>query len=101
VFWSSSDPSAPVTAIKGLNSNSVITCTDCHSQITAAGPHGGSTNWYIDSNYPYPFKYAILGSSNFATNPVAANGGVPPSASGIKARKAAKDALVCSLQCIP
>ncbi|HEY5473954.1 MAG TPA: hypothetical protein VIK32_12270, partial [Candidatus Limnocylindrales bacterium] len=44
----------------------------------------------IDPNYDYPFKYAIVGSSNFATNPTAANYGVPPSASGIKARIASQ-----------
>ncbi len=92
VFWASGDASAPPTAIKGLTSDSVVTCFDCHSGDVDwfTGPHGASARWAIDANYPYPFKYAILGSSNATSNPAAANFGVPPSASGIKARIASQ-----------
>jgi len=105
VFWSSTDPSAPPTAIKGLTKDSVVTCQDCHTGLNAAGPHGAAQNWAIDPNYDYPFKYAILGgpagarsftdpalnyrASGVATGaatPATLSAGVPASASGIKAR---------------
>ena len=40
--------------INGLNSNSKITCTDCHTggiATQAKGPHGSSAKWMIDPNY--------------------------------------------------
>ncbi|MEI6624682.1 MAG: hypothetical protein WCP28_22565, partial [Actinomycetes bacterium] len=104
VFWSADSTEAPSTAIKGLNSNSVVHCSDCHSQMNASGPHGGSAAWNMDPNYPYPFKYAIVGGpagANSTSTPFRAGGGVtaatpttvtfgvPASASGIKARIAA------------
>jgi hypothetical protein len=39
--------------------NSVITCQDCHTGLNAAGPHGASDNWGIDTNYPYPYADAV------------------------------------------
>jgi len=105
VFWGSTDPSAPPTAIKGLTKDSVVTCQDCHTGLSATGPHGAAQNWDIDPNYPYPFKYAILGgpagaksftdpalnyrASGLATGaatPATLSAGIPASASGIKAR---------------
>jgi hypothetical protein len=119
VFWASNDASAPPTAIKGLNEDSVVTCFDCHSGDVNwfTGPHGASARWAIDANYPYPFKYAILGGgagANSATNyslnvkaegssqttgaatPATVSAGVPASASGIKARIAANLGTVAS-----
>jgi len=104
VFWASTDASAPATAIKGLTWSSVVTCQDCHTGLRAAGPHGAAEDWGIDSNYPYPFKYAILGGPagarsftdpalNYragggvtAATPATLSAGIPASASGIKAR---------------
>lgn len=107
VFWGASDPAAPATAIKGLTKDSVVTCQDCHTGLNAAGPHGAAENWGIDPNYPYPFRYAILGGgagANSATDyslnvkaagssqttgaatPATTTAGIPASASGIKAR---------------
>ena len=104
VFWASTDASAPATAIKGLTWSSVVTCQDCHTGLSAAGPHGAAQDWGIDPNYPYPFKYAILGGPagarsftdralNYragggvtAATPATLSAGIPASASGIKAR---------------
>ncbi len=60
VFWASTDPSAPPTAIKGLTKNSVITCQDCHTGLNASGPHGAAQNWGLDPNYPGDYSYAEL-----------------------------------------
>jgi len=104
VFWSATDTAAPSTAIKGLTKDSVVTCQDCHTGLSAAGPHGAAEDWGLDSNYPYPFKYAILGGPagaksftdpalNYragggitAATPATLSAGIPASASGIKAR---------------
>jgi hypothetical protein len=104
VFWKNTDASAPATAIKGLTWSSVVTCQDCHTGLNAAGPHGAAQNWGIDPNYPYPFKYAIVGGPagavsatdpalNYragggvtAATPATLSAGIPASASGIKAR---------------
>jgi hypothetical protein len=112
VFWAANDPQAPASAIKGLTKDSVVTCFDCHSGNVnwLAGPHGATARWAIDANYPYPFKYAIVGGgagANSATDyslnvkaagssqttgaatPATTTAGIPASASGIKARIAA------------
>jgi len=60
VFWSASDTSAPSSAIKGLNKDSVITCQDCHTGLNAAGPHGAAQNWGLDPAYPGDYSYAGL-----------------------------------------
>ncbi|MEI6623448.1 MAG: hypothetical protein WCP28_16245 [Actinomycetes bacterium] len=93
VFWSSTSTEAPSTAIKGLNQDSVIHCSDCHSQMNASGPHGGSAPWKMDANYPGQYRYAQLTkyASNEGTvvgNPawpatVPAKRNVPLSVSGI------------------
>ena len=91
VFWSANSTEAPAHAIKGLTKNSVITCQDCHTGLNAGGPHGAAQNWGLDPNYPYPYKYGILGSGGGSTNPsvtipATSTAGIPASASGIKAR---------------
>jgi hypothetical protein len=66
VFWGSSDPSAPLTAVKGLTATSTITCSGingCHDAaagIQATGPHGSTQTWALDSNYPGHFYMAEL-----------------------------------------
>jgi hypothetical protein len=60
VFWSSTDPSAPPTAMKGLTKTSVVTCQDCHTGLNVAGPHGAAQNWGLDPNYPGDYSYAEL-----------------------------------------
>jgi hypothetical protein len=68
VFWGSTDPSAPVGAIKGLTSTSNIACTDCHDGTGVTyGPHG-AISWGLDPNFPGDYSYAEL-SKQIATNP--------------------------------
>jgi len=60
VFWKSTDASAPATAIKGLSWSSVVTCQDCHTGLSASGPHGAAENWGIDRDYPGDYSMASL-----------------------------------------
>jgi hypothetical protein len=86
VFWSSSDASAPATAIKGLTSASVIGCTDCHSSAGITyGPHG-AISWGMDPNYPGDYSYAELTkyvTANLAYPTTNSNYNTPLSYSGI------------------
>jgi predicted CXXCH cytochrome family protein len=48
-------PSASGALTNGLNWNSKITCSDCHTGgagAQAAGPHGSSAKWMLDPAYP-------------------------------------------------
>ena len=72
VFWTSSDASAPVGAITGLNQNSVVTCEDCHTGLRAyevAGPHGANVIAAagIDANFAGGFDNAYLWSQDTST----------------------------------
>jgi len=84
VFWSANDTSAPSSAIKGLTKDSIVTCQDCHTGLSAAGPHGAAQNWGIDPNYPGAYKYAVLGARKGNTEDT--------STSGIKFRTSMSDA---------
>ncbi|MCE5202897.1 MAG: hypothetical protein LLG24_01565, partial [Actinomycetia bacterium] len=61
-------PADSTFLVSGLTSNSPMTCTDCHSNTTAAakGPHGSSTQWIIDPNYPTDWKTTYLSGSNMS-----------------------------------
>jgi len=95
VFWASDDASAPVTAVKGLDWDSVISCQDCHAGLSAAGPHGAADNWALDPNYAGDYsmaeltKYVTSNNAYSATDfsePNRSNYLVPLSASGIAMR---------------
>jgi hypothetical protein len=68
VFWSQRNSTtgtntAPATANTAVGPDSVISCTDCHtgSDVAgAAGPHGSSTQWMLDPNYPDDWKKAEI-----------------------------------------
>ncbi len=52
----------------GWTTNSMMTCTDCHtndqnSATQAKGPHGSSTNWIIDPAYPTNWRTTSLSST--------------------------------------
>lgn len=90
VFWPAVNDgvqNAPATAIKGLTKDSVITCEDCHTGLNASGPHGITTNFGLDSNYPGDYSLAEL-SKQVTSTFVAANTSSPGmtngTASGIK-----------------
>jgi hypothetical protein len=59
VFWRPGDTNAPEDAMF-LNKDSVVTCQDCHSGLSAAGPHGADQHWGIDPDYPADYSYAEL-----------------------------------------
>jgi len=87
VFWAANAKTtgeAPSAAIVGLTKDSVVTCQDCHTGLSAAGPHGAAQNWGIDPNYPGPYKYAVLGARKGVTEAT--------STSGIKFRTSMSDA---------
>lgn len=46
-------PAASAFLKTGWNTNSPMTCTDCHSNTTASakGPHGSSVQWLLDPGY--------------------------------------------------
>ncbi|MBN2840508.1 MAG: cell wall-binding repeat-containing protein [Coriobacteriia bacterium] len=68
VFWEDGDADAPADAMTGLVASDVVTCEDCHTGFTAAGPHGADDNWGIDPAYDADFSYAEL-TKNVAEYP--------------------------------
>jgi hypothetical protein len=79
VFWAAdaiTTGEAPASAKVGLTKDSVVTCFDCHSGDPEwfSGPHGSSARWAIDSNYPGPYKYAVLGARKGTTEDTSTSG---------------------------
>jgi hypothetical protein len=52
----------------GYNSNSMITCTSCHtgSATQARGPHGSAQKWLLDPNYTVDWTTVTLANRNTA-----------------------------------
>jgi hypothetical protein len=65
--WNASN-AATQTTYKSLDKDSVVTCEDCHTGLTAAGPHGAAQNFGIDPAYPGDYNEAEL-TKWIVTNP--------------------------------
>ena len=96
VFWAAGDPSAPASAITGLDWDTVVACEDCHTGLSASGPHGAAENWGLDPAYPGEYSMAVLTkhvTDNFNT-PTVGDG----FASGIAIRSDLSTASVLALR---
>jgi len=68
--YSWTKPADSAFLVTGLTSNSMLTCTSCHSNTTAAakGPHGSTVQWLLDPNYPTDWKTVYLANTTSGMN---------------------------------
>jgi hypothetical protein len=60
VFWSGSESNMPSGAIAETPS-SIVKCTDCHTALTASGPHGANGDYALDPAFSQvDFSIAVL-----------------------------------------